>query len=372
MRTIHQFHFTASPGDAVTNHMRFLKRALAEAGIGGEIFAEEIKEGAPARRFDPASVAGADLLLVHHSHGNPRLADVLACRPPKALVYHNVTPSEFFRHDPYLASLSDLGRRQLIYFRGKIVTALTVSRYNARELDAMGLGTARLVPLLDLSGDDRAARSPRRGSVSGGELLFVGKITPHKNQALLVQVLYYLSRMRGKDFRLTLVGGSDPVYGDYVRLLVKALGIADRVRFVGKVTDAERDALYRGAVAFLCASRHEGFGVPLVEAMRHGLPVLAFPTTGARETLGGAGIGLLTKRPHRIAEIVAAALEAPNVVAAALESQERRLDELKRSQTAARAREILTETLEKIGVSADPIRSRDTHADAGREHEAIT
>jgi glycosyltransferase involved in cell wall biosynthesis len=344
---IHQFHYNAAPKDAVTNQMIFLRQALAESGIVGNIYASEIRDAdlLGVRRFDPTEARQGDLLLVHHSQGNPELTRVLDTPIPKALVYHNITPGVFYRHDRVLASLCDLGRRQLIQFRGKVTACFADSRYNAAELAEMGLPGAKELPLFDLSDERGQRRFPPKGPADGGDILFVGRIAPHKNQALLLKTQFYLSRMQRKDFRLVLVGSEDPVYADYLRLLAKALKIEDRVSFPGRVTEPELDAIYAKAAAFVSVSLHEGFGIPLVEAMRFGVPVFAFPDAAVKETLGGAGVTLRTKKPHRIAEVIAAALEDKNCVAAMLQSQAQRLEELKKIQNKTRAQRLLSSLL---------------------------
>ena len=173
-------------------------------------------------------------------------------------------------------------------------------------------------------------------------------MTPHKNQDLLIRTQYYLSRMVGKNFRLVLVGHSDPIYGDYLRLLIKSLGIESTVLIRERVEAAELSALYRGSAAYVSASRHEGYGIPLIEAMRHGLPVFALSNDGVRETLGGAGVLIHTKRPHRLAEIVATVLEDSKAVAAVLSGQEQRLEQVQRSQSRAEAQNRLMEMVTKV------------------------
>ncbi len=344
---VHQFHYSVTPKDAVTNQMIFLRQALAEIGVSGDIYATEIKDGEHlgVLPFSPGAMREGDCLLVHHSHGNPSLNDALALSLPKALIYHNVTPGEYYRHDRVLRSLCDLGRRQLTQFRGRVVACFADSHFNGLELAEMGLPESKTLPLFDLSNEHGQFRFPPKGAASAGDLLFVGRLAPHKNQALLLKTLYFLSRIPGKHFRLVLVGAEDPVYGDYLRLLARALKIEDKVVFKGKVSETELDQLYYNAAGFLCTSLHEGYCIPLVEAMRFGLPIFALPAGAVKETLGGAGLVLKTKKPHRIAEIVAAALEDKNCVAAILQSQSQRLEELKKLQDKKKAQRLLSHLL---------------------------
>src|SRR5688500_4281454 len=113
--TVHQFHDSFQAHDAISNQMRFVREALKDNGIGGEIFARHLKGvTGDAVRFSPTAAWNCDLLLIHHSQGSPWLNEVLRIEVPKALVYHNITPSEYFAHDPYIQKLCLMGRRQLL------------------------------------------------------------------------------------------------------------------------------------------------------------------------------------------------------------------------------------------------------------------
>jgi glycosyltransferase involved in cell wall biosynthesis len=360
---IHQFHYATAAGDAVTNQMRFIRDSLREAGVTGEIFARENK--APAeygiRAFLPEALWNADLILVHHSHGNPALSSLLRIEIPQALIYHNVTPARFFQHDPYIARLCELGRRQLKEFRDAVVATFAVSRYNARELEALGFPEPRLFPLFHLESLPAARRPrPKRAkSAAPGtplELLFVGKLAPHKNQALLIETLYYLHRAFPGKYRLVLVGREDPIYGDYLRQLARALRVEGHVRFTGRVSQEELTHAYESAAAYVSTSRHEGFGVPLVEAMLHAIPVLALPSSGVKETLGLAGVRLETRLPHRIAEIVDTVLERPAACRQILRGQATRLRVLKQFHNRQRVQSLLIDLVHDL---RHPLQPRD-------------
>ncbi len=347
--TIHQFHFTATAGDAITNQMRLIRLALAEAGIGGDIFVVENRapEAYGIRRFDPAQMWNSDLVLIHHSHANPRLSDVLGIEIPKALIYHNVTPAGFFLHDPYLARFSQDGRNQLKAFVGNVVATFGDSRFNCAELELVGLPKPTVFPLLDLAAPvpESAAAPHRRGA---RQLLFVGKLTPHKNQALLIQMLYYLQKGYPDQYSLVLAGRSDPLYGEYLRLLAKGLGLADRVRLTGPISQSELERLYAESDALVCASLHEGFCVPLVEAMQRRLPIFAIPTTGVRETLGKSAVRWTTRIPYKMAESVDTLLSDPDAIHTVLAGQDRRLREIATVHRAERIPILLRELVENL------------------------
>ncbi len=92
-------------------------------------------------------------------------------------------------------------------------------------------------------------------------------------------------------------------YLDRLRELVRELGV-EEVVFTGHVDDDELYAYYRVADVFLCLSEHEGFCVPLQEAMHFSLPVIAYDAGAVRETLHGGGLLLQDKRPELVAELL--------------------------------------------------------------------
>jgi glycosyltransferase involved in cell wall biosynthesis len=332
---IHQFHPNVAFGDAITQQMFLIRESLHRAGIGGEIFAREWKgvSRASVRPFSRAEMWNADLLLVHHSSGHPGMEEIRALEVPKALVYHNITPPDFFRHDPYLAGLCRLGREQLVQWRDHVVAAFADSRFNADELVALGYRKPELLPLLDLS---TMAVSSRPAKRSPGTLLFVGRLSVHKNQAGLIAALFYLRRSTNRPYRLVLAGGGDPVYREYLVLLAKQLGLESEVEFVGKVSHGDLAALYRRSDAYVSLSLHEGFGVPLVEAMQFQVPVFALPRGAVAETLGPAGVRLPSERPSEMAAFLEAALGDPEWEAnreKILAGQTERLEQLGREQT---------------------------------------
>ncbi len=348
--TIHQFHYAASAGDAITSQMLFVRSALNDAGIGGEIFSVENKapRSYEIEPFLPARLWNADLVLVHHSHGNPALRQLLRVEVPKALIYHNITPAQYFGHDAHLARYSEKGREQIFSFAGQTVAAFGDSRYNCAELELAGFKGATVFPLLDLKAGEFAKATAPSKAEAERRLLFVGKVTPHKNQALLIQMQFYLQLAFPGRYRLTLAGRQDPVYTRYLRLLTKALGLEPYVEFTGPVTPAKLETLYASAAALVCTSLHEGFCIPLVEAMQRDVPVFALPMSGLRETLGKAGVRWANRQPHAMAESLHAVLENPGAVDAVLTGQDARLKELQQTHNRERVQMLCLELVSRL------------------------
>ena len=368
--TIHQFHYHAAGEDAITNQMRFIRNSLHEAGIAGEVFAKEIKGTARSwvLPYNKETLWNSDLLLIHHSQENPKLDELLEIEVPKAIVYHNVTPADFFAHDPVAAELSRKGRLQLRRFKGKCDASFADSRFNRRELESQGIHHAEILPLFDLrdmpevppkatgaNGSPRAPRvtgSPKQmGGKEGWHVLFVGRVAPHKNQAKLIETLYYLKALSPQS-RLTLVGGEDRVYGLYLRDLVRHLDLGNSVRFAGKIPQEVLEECFASADTFLCLSQHEGFCIPLIEAMRRQLPVISTIHGAMRETLGEAGLQLQTENPKEVAAIIHTVLQNKEALSELRAGQRTQLKFIAETQDKKRVVGLLTSLVEQMRTHA--------------------
>ena len=187
------------------------------------------------------------------------------------------------------------------------------SAFNESELHALGYEDTAVVPLLiDMHRKSEeadpavAARLEQHKATRGGaDLIFVGKVSPHKAPHDLVKMLSVLRRLYDPAARLHLVGSPlGETYEPALRAFVTELGLDDAVNFAGSVSEAELEAYLQAADVFVCASDHEGFCVPLTEAMGHGVPIVAYGVTAVPETVGDAGLLLPDKSPLRFAAAV--------------------------------------------------------------------
>ncbi|SDT84681.1 glycosyltransferase [Desulfobacula phenolica] len=302
---IHQFHSGSAYGDAVTNSMLLIRRMLLRFGFVSKIFVErvvpELKEDlVPHNKL---KLKKDDILLVHHSMGHDLADWVMNLPGKKILVYHNITPEYFFPKDSPYRYYARLGREQLNAFLPVMDASICVSRLNADELKHLGYTNVKELPLL-IDTDAIQNRKWDEALVSEASgfytILFVGRVCPNKCQEDLITIALHLKTMLIRPFQLVLVGGYSEMDPYYIKLsaLVRSAGLNDQVRFTGKIPDSELYGWYRAADLFLCMSEHEGFGVPLIEAMAFDVPVMAFKSSNVPYTLGNAGI-LVTQKDHR-------------------------------------------------------------------------
>jgi len=275
--------------------------------------------------------------LFHFSIGSAAGRLIYPAPDRLVVIYHNITPARWFLgFHPHLATLCHHGRRELHALAGRTELALGDSEFNRRELEEAGFPRTGVLPIvLDLDAYHRPA-SPVVRRMYGDDrtnILFVGRIIPNKRIDDLVRVFAVYQRYLEPQSRLLLVGdhrGHERYY-DRLQEMVRELKV-EEVVFAGHVDDDDLLAFYSVADLFLCLSEHEGYCVPVVEAMNLGIPVVAYDAGALAETMRGGGILLKDKRPEVVAELVHAVISQPTLRAAVLATQRPPIDELRRTR----------------------------------------
>jgi glycosyltransferase involved in cell wall biosynthesis len=329
-RAIHQLLPNLAYGDAISNQATFMREVLNDLGYESEIFVQYVDNPMRylARPFEPGAIRPRDGLLYHHSIGTELTAFAVRHKGPKALIYHNVTPASFFEPwDPPHARLVAAGRKGLSELAPAFPISAGVSQYNASELRAAGFRDPRVLPIFveplrwDQAADPEWMKALQDGRTN---LLFVGRVAPNKCQHDLVEAFaQFLSY--DAHARLLLIGAwlDGDRYATYVRQRAQQLGIASQVVST-RCTDAQLLACYRTADLFWSMSEHEGFCVPLVEAMWFDIPVLGFRSSAIPETLGQAGLMFAEKRPAEVAALAHLLIEEGPLRRTIVEAQRRR------------------------------------------------
>jgi glycosyltransferase involved in cell wall biosynthesis len=307
--------------DAIGVHTLNLRDGLRAAGIDSDIYYGSVQpdvehEGRPVTALRRA---GRERWLLYQSSVGSPFYDIFAARgEPKLVNYHNITPAPLLADwEPEVAYEVALGRAQLGRLAAVSRLAVADSAFNESELRALGYRDTAVVPLLIEMGPKSDRPDPaltesltrRREAVGGADLLFVGKVSPHKAPHDLVKMLSVLRELYDPEARLHLVGTPlGKTYEPALRAFIGDLGLEGAVFLAGSVTEAELEAYLRIADVFVCASEHEGFCVPLAEAMAHGVPIVAYAVTVVPETVGDAGLLLADKSPALFAAAVSRVL----------------------------------------------------------------
>jgi glycosyltransferase involved in cell wall biosynthesis len=332
---INQWVPAAHKGDAIGDGARRVRGLLRARGHASDIYAMTIDDAlrGDVRPFGDPAARGGDVTIFHFALPSAMSEAFAGLSGRRVLQYHNITPAWFFApYDPQLFRLARLGREELASLVGRVDLALGDSEFNRRELEELGFAPTAVMPIA--VDTDRITTAPRRPALehilSDGliNILFVGRIAPNKKIEDHIRLGEMYRRYTDYFYRFIFVGRTDVVPGYYAQLraLLDTFDmLPDRVWFTGAVSDEELAAFYRWADVYVSLSEHEGFCVPLVEAMAADVPVLAYAAGAVPETLGGAGMLFSPKDLECAAELMALLVYDRSVRQAVLDGQRRRL-----------------------------------------------
>ena len=297
-------------GDAIGNDTLAIRDMIVRMGYETEIcYTDSLDSRLPADAAKPfdsiPELKPDDILIYHMCTGAPVSFDLPRYSGRKVMIYHNITPPEFF-HDfnPEVERIQQYAYEGIHYLSDKIDYCIADSEYNRQDLLRMGYRCpVDVCPIVipyrdyDTEPDSTIMKKMRDGGYKN--LLFVGRIAPNKKQEDVIRCFArYHSRYEPKS-RLILIGsaGGMDQYLDALKGYIRKLGLEDNVVFPGHIRFSEILAYYRTADVFVCMSEHEGFCVPLIEAMYFGVPIVAYNATAVPETLGEGGLLLDSKDP---------------------------------------------------------------------------
>ncbi len=310
-------------GDAVSNDVLGMARALKQAGFDahlGAIRAIGVSEPVvPMRNLNDLLTQPDDILIYHHSIGSDETIEVvtrLRCR--KILKYHNITPPEFYRDlSPSIALVCEVGRAQLKPLLQMQRTVWVDSAFNGRDLQALqpNLSWEVLPPFNQVhrlleTRPDVLSVSPFDDWKTN--ILVVGRVVPNKNIILAVEAFAEYHRRHDSNSRLLVVGDIHPEYCRKVLQRIRELELEDQVVITGKVTLAKLKALYLSANLLLSTSKHEGFCLPLIEAMGLNVPIVAVANAAIPDTAGDVA-WYAQDNPTSIADVLAQCVSGEEV-----------------------------------------------------------
>jgi glycosyltransferase involved in cell wall biosynthesis len=327
---IHQVLATLGYGDAIGHEVLGIQRVLRAAGYESEIFVETADPRLESLTRDYRELVDyshRDNLLLHHfSLGSKASRTAFALPDRMALIYHNITPPEYFVGvHRTLARQCFRGRRELRAYADRCDLAMGDSEFNRQDLEMLGFPRTAVLPVVpDFSHLDRPPNWLLAGQFDDDwtNVLFVGRVIANKRIEDVIRFFHAYHTMFNPRSRLLIVGAQSGFerYLASLNQLVAELGLS-HVHFVGHVSDEELVAFYDAADLFLCASEHEGFCVPLVEAFHMQVPVLAFAATAVPATMDGAGVLYEEKDPMHVAALIDAIVSSVMLQDAIVEGQ---------------------------------------------------
>ncbi|HXP32851.1 MAG TPA: glycosyltransferase [Acidimicrobiales bacterium] len=316
MSAIHQFVPMLHRSDAVGRHTLALRDVLAARRIPSRIYVDLVDPDTATETRPFASYADEAApgdVLVYQFATASAIASWLAGRSETLVVnYHNVTPPEHYAPwDNAMARHQLRAQTELRRLAPRAALGLAVSAFNEAELRQAGYARTAVVPpaaIVDTGGG--AAPGPDGTPPrSGARWVGVGRLAPNKGIEYAVMALLVAREHHDPAATLEVVGR--PVLPSYTAALhrfVDDMGLRDAVRFSGPLSDADLVAALARADALVITSQHEGFGVPVIEAMTMGLPVVAHHGGALPEVVGDGGLLVDATDPWALAGAVSRVL----------------------------------------------------------------
>jgi len=355
---VHQFIPALNPHDATGTHTIKLRDALRRAGWRSEIFAEAIHDDLAPLAYKhwmyPEHAAEGDVAIYQFTTSSAVAGYLAEHGLPLILDFHNFTGPEYFAGwEPGTVRRAAKAAEELALLAPQAMLGLAKSPFSEEELRRAGCRRTAVVPVLAEYGrvtsnpDPRVAAELARLAAGGGaDILFVGRVVPSKAQHELVKALWAYRRLYDARARLHLVGGTSSFeYTKALQAFVHDLGLSAAVRLTGEVSDAALAAHFHAADVYLSLSAHEGFGVPLVEAMVAGVPVVTRGAGAVAETVADAALVLAAADPSYVAAAVHRACTDNRLRATLTASGHRRAAQLSGDAAAARVVDAVAEVV---------------------------
>jgi glycosyltransferase involved in cell wall biosynthesis len=334
----------------VGRHTLRLRDATRARGLSSHIFVDLVQdetadETLPALDYEAQARRG-DVVVYQFATASSMVPWMAGRRETLVVNYHNVTPPELLASwDPYLALGQQRALADLEVLAARATLAVADSHYNESYLTEAGFAATAVVPpsaALDQEGVPAEPPSASRAHAGGARWLAVGRVAPNKAVEHTLAALTVTRQHSDPGATLRIIGR--PVTTTYERALrrqVADLGLSDAVTFGGYASDTAVADAYASADVLVVTSDHEGFCVPVVEAMAAGLPVVAFDQGAVPEVLGGAGVLVTTRDPYALAQAIEDVLADAALRRRLVDAGRHRLDELNLASAAERFVDLL-------------------------------
>lgn len=301
-------------GDAIGNFTLMLRDVLINAGFDTDIYATNVGKGIDKSIIKSPRLLNLlkrdDVLIYQMCEGVPLNKLIMSLKCKKIAIYHNVTPPSFFsKWGKFMIDSQKKALQDMEMLNDVFDLCIAVSEFNKLDLIKMGYDENRIAVIPIIVDFDDYKQEPAKNIIENYKdgvtnILFVGRIAPNKKQEDIIRQFAYYHKYVNTNSRLILVGS--PFNTDYYEDLlqyIEILGI-DNVIIPGHISFQEILGYYRVADLFLCMSEHEGFCVPLLEAMMFEIPIVAYNSTAIPYTLGNSGVLINTKNPVFVSNIM--------------------------------------------------------------------
>lgn len=343
---------TIISGDGVSQNAIEIDSLLREAGFNTRIYADNIYFSCLRRNifsFEKfPKTSKADIIIYHLSIGSTITDQLMNAEGKLIICYHNITPSHWFaEYDKVMEAQCEAGRQDMLVLVKKAAFCLADSEFNAKELQEIKCKCpVKVLPILINFGKfDRIQNRRDFCDQNNHKILFTGRIVPNKKIEDIIRLFSVFQKLYEREAELYLVGSYEND-SKYYRKLIKYIDMLEvkNIKFFGHVSDHQLNMLYSQANIYLSLSEHEGFCIPLLEAMHFCIPVLAYDSGAVSETMRGAGVLLNTKEPLIVAGIIGRIFRDSRLRKKIIDEQLIRLEEFKKINK----KEILLQAIKSV------------------------
>jgi len=268
-------------GDAVGNHCLELVRIFNSKGRSAVAYAERHSNGVSDLTQFFLDLEPEDIIIVSFSIYDPLLIELSNFKNYKICYFHGITPPKYLReHDPVTAGYCQLGLNQRFLLNNFDRVICNSSETAESLLGFVDRNKLFFLPpitqnILSNTNNTSYVRNIFSNPI---KIITLGRVVPHKGIEECVLLIKLLNQV-GVNATLDLVGSLGPAsYINHIKELSKQLCVEDQIIFYGYVDQAQKSMLLKGSDLFFSASFHEGFGIPILEAMGYGLPIIVRAT----------------------------------------------------------------------------------------------
>jgi len=314
-RKILQITPTLVYGDGVGNDILAINHFLKnKEDITTKVYCENIDTLIPrnvASTIDKLPELNDDDIVIYHlSTGSKLNQFIQGLNGIKILRYHNITPSDWFRgYNIEMELICKRGLEEAKNLSNWPDYCLADSEFNKQDLLNMGYHCPIdvlpiVIPFEDYD-DKPTNKIITKYQDEYVNVLFTGRVAPNKKHEDIIQAFSYYQKYYNPKSRLMLIGSYNGMEKYYYKLLRYAEELkAENVFFMGHIKFNDLLAYFTVANVFLCLSEHEGFCIPIVEAMHFGMPIVAYDCCAIGDTLQEGGILLKEKNLLEIAGVI--------------------------------------------------------------------
>lgn len=320
--------------DAIGNFCYDLAAVYQKNGFTVELYSNGFDLNAPVKPYEHlfSDVQKDDIIFYHFSIYDSHAERVANIDAKKIVYFHGITPPELLKtYFPETAKQCEDGLEQLsLLNQFDVLCVNSNSTFDQLKKHTNPKQTPCIIPPIVSSRDLLNTLTRKNNTDSQKTVLCVGRVVPHKKIEDVIEIFKAFEMAHPEiNAQLKIVGTTPPTeYQPFLVNLIEKYELKEKVLFKGFVDDSDLAEEYATADVYIMASEHEGFGVPLLEALKCNIPILAYAKNGIGEVLGDAGCQFHQKEFNVIAKQLHVLLTNQQFVETILSKQKKQFEKI--------------------------------------------